>query len=108
MIVAFLNSPGVVSETPVFKVSQDFVVLGSTYNRPGRTQVRATVTEFFSFVLLQIVDPWGSVIAQCREGNDVCVAEIDLSYMDKVRQQMPCMNHKRSDLYGNLKSCPKL
>ena len=54
------------------------------------------------------MDPWGSVIAQCREGNDVCVAEIDLGYLDKVRQQMPCMNHKRNDLYGNLKSCPKL
>lgn len=55
-----------------------------------------------------IVDPWGTVIAQCREGNDVCVAEIDLSYLDKVRQQMPVMKHKRNDLYGNLKSCPKL
>ncbi|XP_078345728.1 deaminated glutathione amidase-like [Oculina patagonica] len=55
-----------------------------------------------------IVDPWGCVIAQCREGNDVCVAEIDLSYLNKVRQQMPVMNHKRNDLYGNLNSCPKL
>lgn len=55
-----------------------------------------------------IVDPWGSVIAQCREGNDVCVAEIDLGYLNKVRQQMPVMNHKRHDLYGKLKSSPKL
>ena len=70
--------------------------------------MRATVTVFFSFVFLQIVDPWGSVIAQCREGNDVCVAEIDLGYLDKVRQQMPVVKHKRNDLYGNLKSCPKL
>lgn len=55
-----------------------------------------------------VVDPWGCVIAQCREGNDVCVAEIDLEYLSKVRQQMPVMNHKRNDLYGNLTSCPKL
>ncbi|KAK2565902.1 Deaminated glutathione amidase [Acropora cervicornis] len=55
-----------------------------------------------------IVDPWGCVIAQCGEGNDLSVAEIDLAYLNKVRQQMPIMNHKRKDLYGKLNSCPKL
>ena len=54
------------------------------------------------------MDPWGRVISQCREGNDVTVAEIDLDYLNKVRQQMPIMNHKRNDLYGKLNSCPKL
>lgn len=55
-----------------------------------------------------VVDPWGCMIAQCREGNDVCVAEIDLDYLNKVRQQMPVMKHKRDDLYGKLNSSPKL
>lgn len=55
-----------------------------------------------------IVDPWGRVIAQCSEGNGLSVAEIDLAYLNKVRQQMPIMNHKRKDLYGKLNSCPKL
>ena len=54
------------------------------------------------------MDPWGCTIAQCREGNDVCVAEIDLDYLNKVRQQMPVMKHKRDDLYGKLNSSPKL
>ena len=54
------------------------------------------------------MDPWGCIIAQCREGNDVCVAEIDLDYLNKVRQQMPVMKHKRDDLYGKLNSSPKL
>ena len=62
----------------------------------------------FSFVSLQVVDPWGCVIAQCGEGNGVCVVEIDLGYLNKVRQQMPVMNHKRNDLYGKLNSSPKL
>lgn len=61
-----------------------------------------------SFGHAMVVDPWGCVIAQCREGNDVCIAEIDLDYLTKVRQQMPVMNHKRNDLYGNLNSSPKL
>ena len=54
------------------------------------------------------MDPWGCMIAQCREGNDVCVAEIDLDYLNKVRQQMPVMKHKRDELYGKLNSSPKL
>ena len=57
---------------------------------------------------LQVVDPWGCVTAQCHEGNDVCVAEIDLGYLNKVRQQMPLMNHRRTDIYGSLNSGPKL
>ncbi|XP_027040871.1 deaminated glutathione amidase-like [Pocillopora damicornis] len=55
-----------------------------------------------------VVDPWGCVIAQCHEGNDVCVAEIDLGYLNKIRQQMPLMNHRRTDIYGSLNSGPKL
>ncbi|KAJ8302149.1 hypothetical protein KUTeg_021136 [Tegillarca granosa] len=31
-----------------------------------------------------IIDPWGTVIAQCHEGTDVCVAEIDISYLRKI------------------------
>ena len=40
--------------------------------------------------------------------KDVCVAEIDLGYLNKVRQQMPLMNHRRTDIYGSLNSGPKL
>ena len=57
---------------------------------------------------LQVVDPWGCVVAQFHEGNDVCVAEIDLRYLNKVRRQMLLMNHRRSDIYGSLNSGPKL
>ena len=47
-----------------------------------------------------IVDPWGSVIAQCSEGEGVASAYIDLEYLDKVRRNMPVWNHRRNDLYG--------
>lgn len=49
-----------------------------------------------------IVDPWGTVVAECPEGEGVCIAEIDLEYLHKVRLQMPVQNHKRTDLYGDL------
>lgn len=49
-----------------------------------------------------VVDPWGQVIAQCQEGDDVCVAAIDLDYLKKVRTQMPVWKHRRDDVYGRV------
>jgi len=42
-----------------------------------------------------IVDPWGVVLADRGEGEGVCYAEIDLAYMDRVRQSIPVRNHRR-------------
>ncbi|XP_048343080.1 deaminated glutathione amidase isoform X2 [Sphaerodactylus townsendi] len=49
-----------------------------------------------------IVDPWGSVIAQCQEGPGVCYAEIDLAYLRRIRQEIPVFHHRRTDLYGRV------
>ena len=49
-----------------------------------------------------MIDPWGTVIAECPEGEGVIMAEIDLKYLDKVRTQMPVQQHRRHDLYGNI------
>ncbi|KAK3727167.1 hypothetical protein QZH41_015184 [Actinostola sp. cb2023] len=53
-----------------------------------------------------VVDPWGTIIAQCNEGTGLCTAEIDCEYLKKVRLQMPIWSHRRPDLYGDLS--PKL
>ena len=47
-----------------------------------------------------IVDPWGSVIAQCSEGESVSSAYIDLEYLEKVRKNMPVWSQRRNDIYG--------
>lgn len=49
-----------------------------------------------------IVDPWGAVIAECREGINFALAEIDLQYLNKIRGEMPVMEQRRPDLYGNV------
>ncbi|XP_054838167.1 deaminated glutathione amidase isoform X2 [Eublepharis macularius] len=51
-----------------------------------------------------IVDPWGSVIAQCQEGTGLCYAEIDLAYLRRIRQEIPVFSHRRTDLYGQVAS----
>lgn len=53
-------------------------------------------------ILFQIIDPWGSIIAECHDKPDVCVAEIDLALLNKRRLEMPVISHKRLDLYGQI------
>jgi predicted amidohydrolase len=42
-----------------------------------------------------IADPWGDVLAQCGEGEGVCVATLDFAYQDRVRAALPCLAHRR-------------
>ena len=41
-----------------------------------------------------IVDPWGDVLAQCAEGEGVATARLDFSYQDRVRQELPALQHR--------------
>jgi predicted amidohydrolase len=42
-----------------------------------------------------IVDPWGDVLAQCGEGEGFCLARLDFNYQDRVRRELPCLEHRR-------------
>ncbi|XP_075464060.1 deaminated glutathione amidase isoform X1 [Ascaphus truei] len=53
-----------------------------------------------------VVDPWGLVVAQCQEGTGLCYAEINLPYLNNVRQEMPVQCHRRSDVYGKVTFMP--
>ena len=50
----------------------------------------------------QVVDPWGTVIAQCSEGTGIAIAHIDTSYIQQVRSSMPVWQHRRNDLYAEM------
>lgn len=42
-----------------------------------------------------VVDPWGLVTARCSEGEGVAVAELDLALVEKVRKNLPALQHRR-------------
>ncbi len=46
-----------------------------------------------------IVDPWGTVLARAADKPGVIVAEIDLDYLDAVRQRNPIFQNRREDVY---------
>ena len=41
-----------------------------------------------------IVDPWGTVVAECGDGEGFCLAEMDTDRVGRIRQQIP-MNTNR-------------
>lgn len=46
-----------------------------------------------------VIDPWGKVIARIKDQPGVLMAEIDLSYIEKVRRQIPSLQNRRTDVY---------
>jgi len=56
----------------------------------------------YSYGHAMIVDPWGTVVAQCTDRTDICVAEIDPDFVANVRQRMPLWQHRHPDLYGEV------
>lgn len=47
-----------------------------------------------------ITDPWGRVLLQMDEKEGHAVTEIDLDYVDEVRQKLPLLSARRADVYG--------
>ena len=46
-----------------------------------------------------IANPWGEVIAQADEKENLIISEIDLDEIKKVREELPLLKNKRKDLY---------
>lgn len=43
-----------------------------------------------------IIDPWGHVLAEAGDDEDMIIADLDLSLVDKARAQIPALTHGRS------------
>ena len=46
-----------------------------------------------------ITDPWGRVLMQMDEKEGHAITEIDLDYVDEVRQRLPLLSARRTDIY---------
>jgi deaminated glutathione amidase len=42
-----------------------------------------------------IVDPWGHVLAEVGDREGVAVAELDFDYQDRLRRELPALEHRR-------------
>ena len=46
-----------------------------------------------------VANPWGEVMVQAGEKEELLICEIDLSEIKKVREEIPVLKNKRKDLY---------
>lgn len=63
---------------------------------PDQTGVKEKFTAYGNSM---VVDPWGTVIARASDKPGVILAEIDLNYLESVRQRNPSIHNRRTDLY---------
>jgi len=49
-----------------------------------------------------VVDPWGLMQAQAQDEPTILVSEIDLSRIERVRTQIPCLQHRRPEVYNSV------
>jgi len=46
-----------------------------------------------------IVDPWGTVLAQCPDRDGYALATLDLDYLDHFREEFPALKNRRPEAY---------
>jgi len=42
-----------------------------------------------------IIDPWGTIVAECPDGEGFCMANLDTERVDKIRQQIPMASNRQ-------------
>ncbi|MGH3147214.1 MAG: carbon-nitrogen hydrolase family protein [Rubrobacter sp.] len=46
-----------------------------------------------------IVDPWGTVLAQCPDRDGHALATLDLAYLDRFRDEFPALQNRQPEAY---------
>lgn len=63
---------------------------------PGQIGQKA---RFVAYGNSMVVDPWGTVIARAKDQAGMFFAEIDLEYLDSIREKLPSLKNRRDDVY---------
>ncbi len=58
-------------------------------------QIGKNPKSFATYGNSMIVDPWGRVLARASDCPGVILAEIDLTYLAKVRAELPALSHRK-------------
>lgn len=65
----------------------------------GTAPARNPEADYVSWGHSLIADPWGNVISRMDEKEAMQITEIDLEETDRVREQIPVLKHRRTDVY---------
>ena len=65
----------------------------------GCSPARDYNSSYISYGHSLIVSPFGEILYELDDKEDTMTYTIDLDYVDKVREQLPLLYHRRNDLY---------
>ncbi len=65
----------------------------------GCSQARQTDAEYVSYGNSIITSPWGEVAARMDEKEGMIIHDIDLSHVKSIREQLPILKQRRTDIY---------
>ncbi len=65
----------------------------------GTAPARDKEQSYVSYGNSIVVSPWGNVLERLSGKEDILIADIDLDYLEKIRNELPLLKHKRYDLY---------
>ena len=54
---------------------------------------------YVSYANSIVTSPWGEVVERLGESEQLMITEIDLDYIDQIRDQLPLLKHRREELY---------
>lgn len=66
----------------------------------GAAPARDTLSNYVSYGNSIVVSPWGDILARMDEKEGLLFVELDLSYVDKIRAELPLLKHRRLDIYS--------
>lgn len=65
----------------------------------GVAPARDMEASYHSYGNSIVVSPWGNIINRMDEKEGYIIQEIDLAYVEKVRNELPLLKHIRKDIY---------
>ena len=65
----------------------------------GCAPARDTQAGYISWGYSIVTDPWGKVMKQLDEKEGILIEEIDLDREDQIREQLPLLKHRKSEMY---------
>lgn len=66
----------------------------------GAAPARNLKASYHSYGNSIVTNPWGSVIGRLDEKEGILIKELDLKVIKEIRNQLPVIKHRRTDLYN--------
>ncbi len=71
--------------------NQCYVVAPAQYGKHSSRRI--------SYGRTMMIDPWGQILAQCQDKEDVITCEIDFDLLDDIRKRLPSLEHIRREIF---------